>query len=112
MVLHHLEDHHRAHHLDDLDLHHLSIFGGVNIRLGRGLSLGVNGNASRVRDLISVAAGADATIEEVLLMRRQFQTDYTYSMSISLSYSFGSVFNNIVNPRLGGGGIGIPIMIF
>jgi hypothetical protein len=100
-----------AHHLTDVDLHHLSIFGGFSIRLGRGLSLGVHGDASRVRDLISVAAGADASIEEILLMRRQFQTDYTYSMSLSLSYSFGSVFNNIVNPRMGGGGIGIPIMI-
>jgi hypothetical protein len=101
-----------AHHLDDIDLHHLTVFAGVNLRLGRGLTLSLSGTASRVQDLISVAADAGDTIEEVLLARKQLQTDYTYSTSISLSYSFGSIFNNIVNPRLGGGGIGIPIMIF
>jgi hypothetical protein len=101
-----------AHHIDDFDLHHVTLFGGVSVRLGRGLSLSLSGNASRVRDLVSVAAGADDSIEEVLLRRRQFQTDYRYSTSISLSYSFGSVFNNIVNPRLGGGGMGMPIIMY
>ena len=65
-----------------------------------------------MKDLISVAADADATVEEILLSRRQLQTDYTYSTSVSLSYTFGSIFNNVVNPRLGGGGIGIPIIMF
>lgn len=51
-------------------------------------------------------------VEEILLSRKQLQTDYTYSTSLSLSYSFGSIFNNLVNPRLGGGGIGIPIIVF
>ena len=72
--------------------------------MGRGLSLSRSGSASRVKELISVAADAEDSVEEVLLRRRQMQTDYTYSTSISLSYSFGSIFNNIVNPRLGGGG--------
>jgi len=101
-----------GHHLDDLDRHHLSMFGGFTFRLGRGLSLTLSGNASRVKDLITIAAGADASVEEILLSRRQLQTDYTYSTSISLSYSFGSIFNNVVNPRLEGGfgGMG-PIMI-
>ena len=101
-----------AHHFEDIDLHHLSIFGGVQVRLGRGLSLSLNGSASRVKDLISIAADADDSIEEVLLRRRQMQTDYTYSTSISLSYSFGSIFNNIVNPRIGrGGGMGMGMII-
>lgn len=101
-----------AHHFEDVDLHHISIFGGVTVRLGRGLSLSLNGSASRVKDLISVAADADDSVEEILLRRRQFQTEYTYSTSISLSYSFGSIFNNIVNPRIGGGGgMGIGMII-
>jgi len=70
------------------------------------------GDASRIQDLISVAADAELTVEEILLARRQLQTSYRYSTSISLSYSFGSIFNNVVNPRLGGGGVGIPIMMF
>jgi hypothetical protein len=65
-----------------------------------------------VKDLITVAQRAGESPEDILLRRRQLQTDYNYSTSISLSYMFGSVFNNIVNPRLGGGGIGIPMIIF
>lgn len=101
-----------AHHIDDVDLHHVTFFTGVQFRLSRGLSLSVHGDVSRVRDLVSVAAGAADSVEEVLLRRRQFQTDYRFSTNISLSYSFGSIFNNIVNPRLGGGGIGIPMILF
>jgi hypothetical protein len=95
-----------------VDLHHLSLFAGMSLRLGRGLTLTLSGNGSRVQDLISIAADAGDTIEEILLSRRQLQTDYTYSTSLSISYSFGSIFNNVVNPRLGGGGVGIPIIIF
>ncbi|MBT8397321.1 MAG: hypothetical protein HKO65_19615 [Gemmatimonadetes bacterium] len=101
-----------AHHLDDIDLHHIAFFTGVSFRLGRGLTLSVMGDVSRIKDLITVAADAGDTVEEILLARRQLQTDYTYSTSISLSYSFGSIFNNIVNPRLGGGGGGVPMMMF
>ena len=100
-----------GHHLDDIDFHHLSFFTGLSLRLGRGLTLTVSGNASRVQDLVSVAADAGDSIEEILLARRQLQTSYTYSTSLSLSYQFGSIFNNVVNPRLGGGGGGIPMMI-
>jgi hypothetical protein len=99
-----------GHHLTDLERHHLSLFGGITVRLGRGLSLTLSGNASRVKDLITVAAGADDTVEEILLSRRQLQTDYTYSSSVSLSYSFGSIFNNVVNPRMERGFGGAIIM--
>ena len=95
-----------GHLLNDIDKHHVSLFGGLSLRLGRGLSLTLSANGSRVKDLITVAAGADDSVEEILLARRQFQTDYTYSTSIGLSYSFGSIFNNIVNPRFGSSGGG------
>lgn len=38
-----------------------------------------------------------------MLRRRQaLATDYEYELSIGISYTFGSIFNNIVNPRFGG----------
>ena len=37
-----------AHHLTDIDTHHVSLFGGLSLRLGRGLSLTLSGSASRV----------------------------------------------------------------
>jgi hypothetical protein len=91
-----------AHYFHDLDLHHVTLFGLIDIRLARGLSLNVMGSGGRVKDRISVGY-EDATTEELLLRRRLLETDYEYSMSIGFRYRFGSVFNNIVNPRLGGG---------
>lgn len=91
-----------AHYFHDLDLHHVTLFGLIDIRLARGLSLNVMGSGGRVKDRISVGY-QDATTEELLLRRRLLETDYEYSMSIGFRYRFGSVFNNIVNPRLGGG---------
>ena len=46
----------------------------------------------------------EATTEEILVRQRQLASGYNYYMSFSVSYSFGSIFNNIVNPRFGGGG--------
>ncbi|MFC1574913.1 hypothetical protein ACFL3Z_02415 [Gemmatimonadota bacterium] len=101
-----------ANHLGDLDKHHASVFGGVNLRLSRGLSLNLSASYSRIHDRISVAAGAGDTPEEILLRRRQLQTDYSYRTSVGLTYRFGSIFNNVVNPRLGGGGgMGIGMII-
>ncbi|MFH1940992.1 MAG: hypothetical protein ABIL68_02715 [bacterium] len=41
------------------------------------------------------------TVEEVLLERKQLETSYDYYISFGFSYSFGSMFQNIVNPRFG-----------
>ena len=39
--------------------------------------------------------------EEILLRLRELQSDYEYGFSISLTYTFGSIFSSIVNPRFG-----------
>jgi hypothetical protein len=64
----------------------------------------------RIQDRISVGY-EDATTEELLLRRRLLETDYSYFSSIGLSYRFGSIFNNVVNPRMDGGGGGMIIMM-
>jgi len=43
-----------------------------------------------------------ASLEEVLLRRKMLETSYTYYFSIGLSYTFGSIYSNVVNPRFGG----------
>jgi hypothetical protein len=44
------------------------------------------------------------------LRLRQLATSYTYFINLGLSYSFGSIFNNIVNPRFGGTSGGFTII--
>ncbi|HEX2166736.1 MAG TPA: hypothetical protein VHG09_05805 [Longimicrobiales bacterium] len=94
-----------SHYLDNFRHNNLSSFLNLNVRLLRGLSLDLNGHYERVRDQIYIAKG-DATDDEVLLQRRALETGYRYGTSVGLRYTFGSIYNNIVNPRLdeGGGG--------
>lgn len=84
--------------LDDLSRNRLELFGRADFRLFRGLSLGVFGQAARIRDQINLPAG-EATNEEILLRQQELQTDFTYSLSLRLSYTFGSIHSNVVNPR-------------
>jgi hypothetical protein len=72
--------------------------GDIDVRLFKGFSVNVGGSASRVHDQLYLKAG-EATDEEILLRRRQLATAYRYRLQAGISYTFGSIFNNIVNPR-------------
>lgn len=87
-------------YLHDLSLNRLEFTGEVSLRLVRGLSLELGGNASRIRDQISLPR-RDATPEEILLRLRELQSGYEVGFVVGVSYSFGSIFNNVVNPRFG-----------
>ena len=41
------------------------------------------------------------TDEEILLRLRRLRSGYEYNLQIGLTYTFGSIFNTIVNPRFG-----------
>lgn len=87
-------------YLHDLGLSRLQFDGEVSLRLVRGLALEIGGNASRIRDQIALPRRG-ATPEEVLLRVRELQSGYEVGMFVGVSYSFGSIFNNVVNPRFG-----------
>jgi hypothetical protein len=91
--------------LNDPQKYSLGFDGGAEIRLFKGFSVELSGEYSRTRDQIYLPRGR-ATTEEILLRQRQLFTGYQYFFEFGLSYSFGSIFNNIVNPRFGGGGGG------
>ena len=84
--------------LDDPGKNRIEVFGGIDLRLFRGLSLNLNASASRVRDQINLPAG-EASDEEILLRQRELATGFQYELSVGFSYTFGSIFSNVVNPR-------------
>jgi hypothetical protein len=92
-------------YLHDRGKYSVGIGGGTSLRLFRGFSLNLDGGYTRVRDQLALAA-RDLTEEEILLRQRQLATAYNYYAFFGISYRFGSIFNNIVNPRMGpvGGG--------
>lgn len=78
----------------------LGLFNRAEVRIVKGLSFNLSGAVSLVRDQLYIPK-VGATDEEVLLRRRQLETSYRYFASAGLSYTFGSIYNNIVNPRFG-----------
>jgi hypothetical protein len=87
-------------YLHDLSKNRLEAAGEISLRVARGLSVAAEVNASRIRDQLSIPARG-ATDEEVLLRLRRLESGYEYSVSFSLTYTFGSIFSSIVNPRFG-----------
>jgi len=87
-----------AQYLSQPDKYRLSAFGGLEVRLFKGFSVEFFGEVSRRRDQLSLRRG-DATNEEILVRQRELATGYEYDFNFGISYSFGSIFNNVVNPR-------------
>jgi hypothetical protein len=90
-----------ANYLDDFSKRRLVLFNSMNARLFKGFSLNMYGSLSLVRDQLFLAKGG-ATDDEILLQRRQLSTSYSYFAGVGLQYTFGSIFNNVVNPRFDG----------
>ena len=87
-------------YLHDLDRNHVTLSGFVDLRLGRGFSLNFRGSASRVRDQIYIAARAQSE-RDILTQRQQLQTNFRYNMFVGIGYTFGSIYNTVVNQRFG-----------
>lgn len=84
--------------LDDLSQHRLELSGRLDVRIVRGLSFEVGGRVIRTKDQIFLPR-EDIPDEEILLRRRELGTEYRYFLRFGLAYTFGSIFNNVVNPR-------------
>lgn len=90
-----------ASYLDDFSKNRLVLFNSLELRLFKGFSVNGFVSASRVRDQLYLAKGASSD-EDVLVRRRQLATSYNYFAGVGVSYTFGSVLNNVVNPRFEG----------
>lgn len=89
-----------SNYFHDMNKYQIEIHSDISWQLFRGFSLNLYGGYSKIKNQISLAKG-NASLEEVLLQRRQLETEYSFWGSIGISYSFGSIYNNIVNPRFG-----------
>ncbi len=87
-------------YLHDLNLNNLYSYLSTNLRLFKGFSLSISGGASLIRDQIALPKG-EATQEDIFLQQREMATAYSYWGSVGISYTFGSLYNNVVNPRFG-----------
>lgn len=94
-----------SNYLHDWSKNNLSVNGFIDVRLAKGFSVNLGGGASLIHDQINLAK-AGATPEEVLLRRKELATQFQYFTMFGFTFTFGSIYNNVVNPRFGNGGGG------
>lgn len=86
-------------YFNDLETHRINTFLRVEYRLFRGFNVNIFMRFARIKDQFYLPASG-LSAEEILLRRRQRETDYIYDFGAGFSYRFGSKFANIVNPRI------------
>ncbi|HEY0355603.1 MAG TPA: hypothetical protein VGC29_05325 [Flavisolibacter sp.] len=90
-----------SNYFDDLSKNNLSFNGAVSWRITKGLNFALWGNYGLIHDQISIRKG-NATRDELLVKNRELLSSFQYNLGVGFSYRFGSILNNIVNPRFKG----------
>ena len=94
-----------SNYFHDWSKNNLSLSGYLELRVAKGLSVSFAGGASLIHDQLGLVK-AGATTAEVLLRRKELATQFQYYTMFGFTYTFGSIYNNVVNPRFGNSGGG------
>lgn len=94
-----------SNYLHDFTKNRLELDGFVRVRILKGLSVSINGGVGYINDQMNLAKGELSEAERLLRLRQQ-ASRYEIRGGLSFTYVFGSIFNNVVNPRFGNGGGG------
>lgn len=76
----------------------INISPDISWNVARGLNLNLGGNFSIVNDQYYLRKD-DVSSEAILLGQTQLKSNFSYYMYVGLSFSFGSIYNNVVNVR-------------
>lgn len=94
-----------SNYFNDFSKNRLELSTSLNLRIFRGLSLQISGSVAYLNDQINLKKGGISDADR-LLQLRELSTQYRIQGGIGLTYTFGSIYNNVVNPRFGFGGGG------
>jgi len=96
-----------SNYFNDFSKNSIELNGFVRIRIIRGLSFSINGEAGYINNQLNLRKGDLSEAERLLRLKEQ-ATRFQIGGGLSITYTFGSIFNNVVNPRFGrsGGGGG------
>ncbi|MGH7678990.1 MAG: hypothetical protein ACRENU_11025 [Gemmatimonadaceae bacterium] len=86
-------------YLQNRELYRISSYGELSLRLIKGFEISAFGGYDRIKDQFNLRKG-NFTPEQILTREFQLGTAYSFYTGINLSYTFGSIFNNVVNPRM------------
>jgi hypothetical protein len=89
----------------DFSKNKLELYGYMRLRIIKGLSLSINGGIAYINDQLNLSKGELTEAERLLRLKEQ-ATNFSFRGGVSITYTFGSIYNNVVNPRFGNGGGG------
>jgi hypothetical protein len=79
------------------------LYASGDFRIAKGLSFNFYGGFSITHDQVELPKG-NATPTQVLIRQRALRNTFDYYTGMGINYRFGSIYNNVVNPRLGEAG--------
>jgi hypothetical protein len=91
-----------SNYLHDFSKNRIELNTEITLRIFKGLSLRVDGGVAHITDQINLRKGNISEAERLLKLT-EIATKYRLEGGIEITYTFGSIYNNIVNPRFGGG---------
>ena len=91
-----------SNYFHDFSKNRIELGSFINIRIFKGLSLQIYGEAAHINDQVNLKKGVISEAER-LLQLRELATKYRIEGGIEITYTFGSIYNNVVNPRFGNG---------
>ena len=92
-----------SNYFNDFSKNRIELLTDIRIRIFKGLSVAIGGGIAHINDQINLKKG-DVSEAERLLKLTELATRHRIEGGIELTYTFGSIYNNIVNPRFGSGG--------
>lgn len=92
-----------SNYLNDFSKNRLELMSSLNLRIFKGLTLQISGGVAYINDQINLKKGGISEADRLLELR-ELSTQYRLQAGIGLTYTFGSIYNNVVNPRFGFGG--------
>lgn len=87
-----------SNYLHDFSKNSIEVDGFIRIRVFKGLSMSVNGQAAYINDRLNQRKGGLSEAERLLRLKQQ-ATSFEVGASLSINYTFGSIYSNVVNPR-------------
>jgi len=89
------------HLYDKENFYNINVSPSISWNIVKGLNFNVQGSYSVVRDQYFLKLD-EATSTEVITGQTQLKSAYNFFVAMGISYSFGSIYNNVVNVRFQG----------
>ena len=87
------------HFFHDFSKNSIEFNNRASVRVIKGLNFNMTANFEFVNDQLYLPRG-EASLEDVLLQQASLATNFELYVAMGVSYTFGSIFNNVINTRL------------